>query len=57
MINILYKMIKILHEKLLNVIYLYWLHNDTLVENNFLNGHSNEPWMNIHHISCQVKSW
>ena len=46
MINILYEMIKILHEKMLNAIYLYWFHNDTLAENNSLNGHSNEPWIN-----------
>ena len=43
MINILYEMIKIMHEKMLNAIYLYWFHNDTLAENNSLNGHSNEP--------------
>ena len=29
MINVLYEMIKILHEKMLNAIYLYWFHNDT----------------------------
>ena len=46
MINILYEMIKMLHEKMFNTIYLYWLHNDTLAENNSLNGHSNEPWIN-----------
>ena len=45
-INILYKVIKILHEKMLNVIYFYWFHSDTLVENNALNGHSNQPWTN-----------
>ena len=27
---------------MLNVIYLYWFHNDTLAENNSLNGHSIE---------------
>ena len=43
MINILSEMIKILHEKILNVIYLYRFHNDTLAENNSLNGHFNEP--------------
>ena len=53
---------KILHGKILNAIYLYWFHNDTLAENNSLNVHSNEPWINkwagILHISCQVKlSW
>ena len=46
MINILYEMIEILHEKMLNVIYLHWFHNDTLAENNLLNGHSNQPWIN-----------
>ena len=45
---------------MLNSIYLYWFHNDTLAENNSLNGHSNEPWINgkkVRHISCQVKSY
>ena len=46
MINILYEMIKIMHEKMLNAIYLYWFHNDTLAENSSLNGHSNEPGKN-----------
>ena len=43
---ILHKMITILHEKILNGIYLYWFHNDTLAENNPPNDHSNEPWIN-----------
>ena len=43
MINILYELIKILGEKMLNAIYLYCFHNDALVENNSLNGHSNKP--------------
>ena len=43
MINILYEMIKIVHEKMLNAIYLYGFHNDTLAENNAPNGHSNQP--------------
>ena len=42
MINILCEMIKILHEKMLNAIYLYLFYNDTLAENNSLNGHSNQ---------------
>ena len=46
MITILYEMIKILHEEMLNAIYLYWFHNDTLAKNNSLNGHSNQPWIN-----------
>ena len=46
MINVLYEMINILHEKMLNAIYLYWFPNDTLAENNSLNGHSNQPWIN-----------
>ena len=41
-INILYKMIKIMHEKMLNATYLYWFYNDTSGENNSLNGYSNE---------------
>ena len=49
MFNILYKMIKILHtKKMLNAIYLYWLHNDTSEVNNSLNGHFNEPWIINH---------
>ena len=43
MINILYKVIKTLQEKMLNAIFLYWFHNGTSEENNSLNGHSNEP--------------
>ena len=46
MINILYEMIKIPHKKMLNVIYLYSFDNDTLAENNSLNDHSNQPWLN-----------
>ena len=50
LINILSEMIKIMYEKMLNAIYLYWFHNDALAENNLLNGHfwwlcSNEPWI------------
>ena len=50
MINISYEMIKILHEKMLNAIYLYWFYNDTLEENNSLNGHSNEPWLAVNYF-------
>ena len=39
-------MIKFLQKKMLNAIYLNWFHNETLVENKSLNGHSNEPWIN-----------
>ena len=46
MINILYEMIKILLEKMLNAIYLFWFHDDTLVENNSLNGHCSKLWIN-----------
>ena len=46
MINMLYEMIKILHEKMLNAMYLSWFYNDILAENNSLNDHSNEPWIN-----------
>ena len=42
----LYETIKILHVKMLNAIYLYWFLNDTFAENNSLNGHPNEPWIN-----------
>ena len=43
MINILYKKVKIPHEKILNAIYFYWSHNDTSEKIGSLNGHSNEP--------------
>ena len=46
MMRILYKMIKVLHKKMLNTIDLYWFHNGTLEENNSQNGYSNEPWIN-----------
>ena len=41
-IYILYEMIEILREKMLKAIYLYWFPNDTLAENNALNGHSSK---------------
>ena len=46
MVDILYEMIEILYEKMLNAICLYWLCNKTLAENNAPKGHSNQPWMN-----------
>ena len=45
-------MIKNLHIKILNAIYLHWFHNDTLEKN------KNKPWMKwivYRHISCQTK--
>ena len=42
-ITFLYETIKILHEKMLNAIYLHGLHNYTSQENNSLNGHTNGP--------------
>ena len=42
-IKILNEVITILHEKMLNAIYMYWFHDDTLAENNSLNGLSKEP--------------
>ena len=56
MINILYEMIKVLHEKMLNTICLYWFHNDTLAENNSLNSLSKKRRFQVRHISCQVNS-
>ena len=47
MIKVLYELITILHEKMLLAIYLYWFQNDTLMGNNSLNGHSNEPWIEV----------
>ena len=46
MFNILYKMIKILYEEMLNAINLYWFYNDTSEKNNWQTGHSSEPWIN-----------
>ena len=46
MIEILYEIIKILLEKMLNAIYLYWFHNDVSEKINSLNDHSSEPWIN-----------
>ena len=46
MFIILYKVIKILHEKMLKSIYLYWFHNYTSEKVKLLNDHSNEPWIN-----------
>ena len=46
MINILDEIITIMHENMLNAIYLYWFYNDTLAENNSLKGHSNETRIN-----------
>ena len=43
MITILREIIKILYEKMLNEIYLYWCHTDTSDKNKSLTGHSNEP--------------
>ena len=43
MINILVEIIKILHEKMLKAITLYWFHNDASEKNNSLNDRSNEP--------------
>ena len=43
MFNILYEMIKILQEKMLNATYLHLFHNDISEKNNSLNGHSSEP--------------
>ena len=45
-ISILYKMIEILHGKMLNGIYLHWFHNYLSCENDSLNAYSNEPWIN-----------
>ena len=45
MVKILHEMIKILHEKTLNAIYLYWFHDDRTEGNNTLNSHSNELWI------------
>ena len=42
-INILKEIRKILHEKMLKVINLYWFHNDVSEKTNSLNGHPNEP--------------
>ena len=43
MINILIDIIKLLHEKMIRAINLYWFRNDVPEKNNSLNGLSNEP--------------
>ena len=48
--NILYKIINILQEKMLNVIYLYWPDKDISEENNAINGNSNKSWINRYKI-------
>ena len=50
MINILQE-IKILHDKILKAINLYWFHNDPSEKNNLLNDRSNDR-----PTSCQIKS-
>ena len=57
MINILYKMIKTLHEKMLNTIYLYWVHNDTSEKNSSLNSYSNNPWINEERFVISPAKW
>ena len=46
MISILYEAIEILLQKMLNVVYLYWFHSDTLAKTNALISYSNESWIN-----------
>ena len=53
-INILYEMIKILHEEMLNAIYLYWFLNDTLAVSNSLNDHPNKPLGLSHLLSSKI---
>ena len=51
-------MTKILHKKILNTLNLYWYHNNAYEKINSLNGHSRgtlAKWMEVCHISCQVK--
>ena len=43
---ILHEIVKILHQKMINVKYLDWFHNDASEKNNSLSGHSNEPRIN-----------
>ena len=43
MIHILYEIVKILQEKMLNAICMYRFHSDTSEKNNSLNAHSNKP--------------
>ena len=50
-INILKEIRKILHEKMLKVINLYWFHNDVSEKINSLNGHPNEPRINNKKLS------
>ena len=45
-INILQEIIKILQEKMLKAINLYWFHNDASEKNNSLNDRSNKTGLN-----------
>ena len=45
-ISILYEIIKVMYEKVVNAIYSYCFHNNSSEKNNLLNGHSNKPWIN-----------
>ena len=59
MINILQKILEILHEKMLKAIDFYRFHNSALEKSNSLNGHSKRTlnkWIEVCYISCQVKS-
>ena len=57
MINILQKIMKILHEKILKVINLYWFHNDAREKNNLLNGHSNKLRINEYRFAISPVKW
>ena len=45
-IDILQEIIRILHEKILKAVNLYWFKNDASEKTYSLNGHFNKPWIN-----------
>ena len=59
MINILWKIIKIMHKKMLKAINFYWFENNTSERNNFtkwLFQRTSNKWIEVCHTSCQIKS-
>lgn len=55
--NILYEIITMLQEEILNLIYLYWSHKDIKEENKSINGNSNESWINGYKIVMSPVNW
>ena len=48
---------KLLHEKMLKIMNLYWFHNSTSEKNNSINSHSNEPRINEERLATPPVKW